>query len=55
MNTEDELKQIVGKTLVGCGAVPEKELLFLFFMGASLAIRVEGGALIWEVVSETEH
>ena len=55
MNTEEELKVPVGKTLLGVGSVVDKNLLMFFFHGCSMAVRCEGGALIWEVYEETEH
>ena len=55
MNTDEDFRQAIGKRLVGCGAVPEKNLVMLFFDGVALAFRVEGGILIWELHQDTEH
>ena len=55
MNTEEELKPLIYSQVLGIGQVPGKQLLMFFFAGRSLAIRVEGGALIWEVYEDTEN
>lgn len=55
MNSADELKLIAGSTIVGAGYVPQKDVLFIFTDKANLAIRVEGGVLIWEVFDGTPH
>lgn len=55
MNTEEELKQIVGKQCVGVGAIPDRACIMVFFLGSTLAIRFDGGVMTWEVVEETMH
>jgi hypothetical protein len=55
VNSERELCQPVGQVLTGALAIPERDILFFFFGDVCLAVRSEGGALIWEVTEQEFH
>lgn len=55
MNSEEELKKIVGEKCVGVGAVSSRNTIMLFFYGRTLAIKFEHGVMTWEVIEETLH